>query len=791
MDTAGKSCCSVDGSCSFRPKDAVDNVKDETQSVKEGCCSSGKCSKSKQAVSNDHNHSQRHNSHIPEHHHSTDDSEDEEIVDCCASKTCSAKLDVSHDHDHSQRHNSAKLDVSHESSHEPKVRTDEFVCNVNDRSHQEDEIACCEKPAPHSHGKPDCVAILREDGDVDVYDVFGQVKTFCVDPSNAASDKFRLCFSTHGHQDIDGFLTPCFDENGAHGYPEEDCFCGRVEPHMHAHVHSKSNCVGDLKSKFQLATVTLFPKNNLDLTQASTSNNHYCIDQPSVSMPASASLPNTCNSIDVVRSLSKAGIDEVNYNASKQNILQVKHENHIDNLVHNEKTGKITLEHDCDGCGNADIHGALEFVSRRVFSPAIDDEHKLLMNFYAVPKSPLKLLDVFAGFFAMEKDKEHMLRAAFEISKPCVNKSCCGSRVAPSKTNKVEPCHNEVRSTIHVTGICCASEIPMINSILQPLDGVSELSVITTTKLVHVSHNPKIVTALELTSALNKEKFGATLKKDGGALVGHAKSGRSSFVVPGICCAAEIPAIDSILNPIKGVTEVKVNVPNKTLYIEHELELVSATAIKDVLDKEGFKSIIEHDAGEQARSQTFMSNYVESTFVITSLFEQSQIQQVKTLVREHYSKDHVSHCEVHFLSKTIKIDHNPQLLSAEATAKYLWDLGFEVSVISDGFAEGIWTTGDEERIDEEHIKLHWNIILSGIFWIVSMLHFIGGSWDYVKYVGILSVLLGIPKIASKAYMTMKRKQFDTNCMMLYAAIGKSIDTNSCLYISSIFANFSL
>ena len=62
-----------------------------------------------------------------------------------------------------------------------------------------------------------------------------------------------------------------------------------------------------------------------------------------------------------------------------------------------------------------------------------------------------------------------MLRAAFEISKPCVNKKCfnkrcCASRVAPSKTNKVEPCHNEVRSTIHVTGICCASE--MSHSIL-------------------------------------------------------------------------------------------------------------------------------------------------------------------------------------------------------------------------------------------------------------------------------------------------------------------------------------
>jgi hypothetical protein len=55
---------------------------------------------------------------------------------------------------------------------------------------------------------------------------------------------------------------------------------------------------------------------------------------------------------------------------------------------------------------------------------------------------------------------------------------------------------------------------------------------------------------------------------------------------------------------------------------------------------------------------------------------------------------------------------------------------------------------------------------------VSMLHFIGGNWDYLKYAGILSVLLGITKIASKAFLTMKRGQFDTNCMMLFATLGE-------------------
>lgn len=66
-----------------------------------------------------------------------------------------------------------------------------------------------------------------------------------------------------------------------------------------------------------------------------------------------------------------------------------------------------------------------------------------------------------------------------------------------------------VRSTIHVKHICCASEIPMINSIVQPLKGVvaeskGGISISTTTKLVHVHHDPDIISAGDIVAALNR-----------------------------------------------------------------------------------------------------------------------------------------------------------------------------------------------------------------------------------------------------------------------------------------------
>lgn len=43
--------------------------------------------------------------------------------------------------------------------------------------------------------------------------------------------------------------------------------------------------------------------------------------------------------------------------------------------------------------------------------------------------------------------------------------------------------------------------------------------------------------------------------------------------------------------------------------------------------------------------------------------------------------------------------------------------------------------------------------------------------DYLKYTGLLSVAFGLPPIAIKALRTLRRYQFDTNCLMLFASVG--------------------
>lgn len=689
----------------------------------------------------------------------------------CSKSTPAAHSDEHKSHDHSHGHSSG--------SH-------------NHADHHSNEEHSCADHKTTSHVKPNCVAIMREDGLVDVYDTNGEVRSFVSKStlSKTSTDKDKICFSSHGH-DVDSFLTPCFDVDGKHGEPEESSFCGIDTPHLHAHTYDDVSCNDNDSSKDgsdgnlgNLANVVFHPVESFDDDDTKL--------EKSKSIPMSDRFPIQCNSKEVKMGIE--GLDNASeYTASRQNVFKVQHEDHFDTLVHNDKTGNLTLEHDCNACGDRDVHGSLNLVSKRVLksSEQAKSHTGIMMNFYEIPKSPLKILDLLSDFFSIEDDRAKILRSALPSSpvrkRDTRGEYCC----VPSATNQKGCCaavdvdvdevteltdtaEGEVRSTIHVKAICCAAEIPMIKSILQPLKGVVDVSVSTTTKLVRVTHDPSLCTATDVTAALNKQKFGATLRKDGGTQKKKSvMSGKSSFFVSGICCSSEIPAINSILEPLNGVEKVSINVPNKTVYVHHEFSLISASGIKDALDSEKFDCKILNDAGDAFQLKgTVMSKYVESTFLIESVFEAKEAQKLKQMLSARFAKDQLSHSDTHVPSKTIKIDHNPQSVSASLLKEFLTESDFACSIVADGYAEGIWSAGEDE-VEEHKVKLQWNVILSGVFWIVSMLHFIDvdGNWGYLKWAALASVALGIKKIFTKAYLTMKRKQFDTNCMMLFATIG--------------------
>eukprot|EP00536_Pseudo-nitzschia_multiseries_P007129 jgi/Psemu1/194836/e_gw1.163.102.1 len=156
---------------------------------------------------------------------------------------------------------------------------------------------------------------------------------------------------------------------------------------------------------------------------------------------------------------------------------------------------------------------------------------------------------------------------------------------------------------------------------------------------------------------------------------------RSTLHCTGICCSSEVPELLEILQPLTGVSEVKVNVPLKQIIVDHDCRVISATQIAKLLELELFPSTIERDGGAS------LPSCVRSTFTP-------------------------------------------------------------------------WGSG-----------LKPGVAVCGVFWILSMLSYVGGSWNVLSYFGLVSVGFGIPPVASKAFRTARRGMIDTNVLMFLAVFG--------------------
>ena len=261
-----------------------------------------------------------------------------------------------------------------------------------------------------------------------------------------------------------------------------------------------------------------------------------------------------------------------------------------------EKTGELHLEHPHEDCGKDDVHGRFLCVGKRKLGDT-DGGTGVYVHFFQTAPKKFSILEYIKEHFEADPGLVAAIRPVETTTKSCcasgnctaaspspppccvdgvctlastnnccVNGKCTAASFMPPELLDPLPVSagsTTVRSTIVCTQICCSSEIPGINKIMEQLDGVSKTMINVPLKQVTVDHDHTVITAKDIENALNKGRFGATIKRDGGAGVAQIGVGRSQFHVQKICCASEIPAINKILEPIEGVSNIAINVTTK------------------------------------------------------------------------------------------------------------------------------------------------------------------------------------------------------------------------------------
>ncbi|KAK7329756.1 hypothetical protein VNO77_23935 [Canavalia gladiata] len=82
--------------------------------------------------------------------------------------------------------------------------------------------------------------------------------------------------------------------------------------------------------------------------------------------------------------------------------------------------------------------------------------------------------------------------------------------MSSQEKNKVEK--KLQKSYFDVLGLCCSSEVPLIENILKPLEGIKEVSVVVPSRTVIVVHDTLVISQLQIVKALNQARLEANIR---------------------------------------------------------------------------------------------------------------------------------------------------------------------------------------------------------------------------------------------------------------------------------------
>jgi hypothetical protein len=128
---------------------------------------------------------------------------------------------------------------------------------------------------------------------------------------------------------------------------------------------------------------------------------------------------------------------------------------------------------------------------------------------------------------------------------------------------------------------------------------------------------------------------------------------------------------------------------------------------------------------------------VRSRLMVTSgLCCYSEVPTIKNII---FSLPRTKRVKINITTKMVYVDHQSSVTTASSIVNLLNSHGFSATILSDGGAgaDGKDTVRNEDKVEyirqegEEDpliMPLHWNIIVSGVFWVISMLSLIGGPW---------------------------------------------------------------
>jgi copper chaperone CopZ len=245
--------------------------------------------------------------------------------------------------------------------------------------------------------------------------------------------------------------------------------------------------------------------------------------------------------------------------------------------------------------------------------------------------------------------KQHLTERGLQI----VSRECCDDRSAECETHRKYKIthqdhtdyliHNESRGMLHMEhpcGECGENDVHGKFRLVHTRSWLDESSNVRSREgareiRMHFFQEPQEpfrllevfahLFELESSSRVHAVRVVDDLVVESGG--GERRVGRSHLFVEKICCASESRQIKSLLGKVAGVGEVSVNTTTKIVYVDHDVDVISASGVADILNEQRFGASVKKDAASEMAA---LSGIPTDVFVVSKFCVAFELKMTET-----------------------------------------------------------------------------------------------------------------------------------------------------------------
>ena len=255
-------------------------------------------------------------------------------------------------------------------------------------------------------------------------------------------------------------------------------------------------------------------------------------------------------------------------------------------------------------------------------------------------------------------------------------------------------------TTVKVGGMTCGSCTSAVESGLNGQPGVGSVAISLITERAVVQHDPAIISAEDVASAIEDRGFDAevvstdlptaprkTDKVNEGGPVDGARLSATTVAIEGMTCGACTSSVEAAFRDEPGVKSVSVSLLSERAVVEHDPALISPEKITELIEDRGFDATVvetnELDQGRGSKSRIQGSQEVEEVATTTVSIEGMTCGACTSAVEGAFNGvPGLVQFNISLLAERAVIVHSPGKLSAQAIVEAIEDRGFDAKVLS-------------------------------------------------------------------------------------------------------------